>query len=128
MSTLPGFPDPLEETPESDVCPLGCVDGQVFVGVKYAEHLADRAADREEEPDRWRERRAAFLNSTYPCRIHRQVEFHRWAGGHYEKTHDVRTCEECITALGGKAKARKMAALLAGDDPKVERARRDLDL
>lgn len=136
MSTLPGFPDPLEETADAGdgSCPLGCDDGWIYVGEKYAEHQANlkmpppEGRERDEAEQRaWQSLYAAHKNSTYPCRIHRQIEFHRWAGRHYEKDHDVRTCEECITALGGKAKARKFAALAAGEDPRAERVRRDLE-
>lgn len=122
-------PDPLEEAPpaKAEGCAHGCVDGWVQVREKYAEHMADQRHGAENrETQAWRSAYAANLNSAYPCRVHRPVQFFRWAGGHYEKDHDPGTCPDCIEAHGGARKARRFAAMARGND-QTERVRRDLD-
>lgn len=128
------FRDPLEldedegpppERPEPGGCPYGCADGWVQVKPKYAEHMADQKhADR--DTPAWRSAYAAHLNSSYPCRTHRPVQFFRWAGGHYANDHDPSSCVECAEAHGGQRRARKVAAMVAGNE-QTEKVRRDID-
>jgi len=120
--------DPLEDQPPAEEqaagCPLECADGWVQVKEKYAEHMADQKAERGTRA--WESLYGAHLNSSYPCRIHRPVQFFRWAGGHYARDHDVGSCPECIESYGGVRKARKVAAMVAGD-ARTDQVRRDLD-
>lgn len=121
-----GQRDPLEDPPpeEPTGCPLDCTDGWVQVKEKYAEHMADQVAQR--DTPAWRSAFGAHLNSSYPCRVHRPVQFFRWAGGHYAKDHDPSQCVDCVESFGGARRARKVAAMVKGDG-QTDRARRDLD-
>jgi len=42
-------------------------------------------------------RRAAALDTWYPCQHCRAATFYRWAGGHLSSDHDPAACGECRT-------------------------------
>lgn len=97
--------DPLEEPPPA-AC--GCDHGWRQVKPAYAEHMV---ADITDEAER-RHRYAAALNTWYPCRNCRPVQFYRWAEGHWLVDHDVSSCEACIEIMGGKRAVRKLEAAI----------------
>lgn len=93
-----------------------CAGAQwIQVGEKYAEHLATKAHDPEEEPQAWAGRRAAFLNSYYPCPTCNRTMFFRWQGGHLDKDHVRAGCADCIDAGAAKRGSRRLVA--AGSSP-----------
>lgn len=90
-----------------------CLNGWLEVGAEYAEKIAgailipldatpDQLATVTAERDR---RRAAALNSVYPCRDCNPKAFYRWATGHYGPEHNAAGCSEC----NPKAKTRHPA-------------------
>lgn len=123
MTWDPDRPDPLEDRPAHE-----CEDGWVRVKEPYARHMAlsklgEGATD---EHPAFAQLYASALNSCYPCRVCRPVQFYRWAGRHYERDHDVSSCAECIESRGARRRGQRVAAMVAGD-AQTERARRDLD-
>lgn len=71
-----------------------CVGGWREVTEAYADHLAP------DDPHK----RAALLNSVYPCKQCRPKPFYRWVQGHYGPGHEPDDCDECKVSLGIKAK------------------------
>lgn len=41
------------------------------------------------------ERRAALMNTGYPCKACQPTRFFRWVGGHFASDHDAASCAEC---------------------------------
>lgn len=89
----------------------------VQVGEKYAEHLATKAVDREKDPAEWAARRAAYLNSYYPCPTCNRAMFFRWQGGHLDRDHVRAGCPECIDAGAAKRGTRRHAMAASSGPP-----------
>lgn len=47
-------------------------------------------------------KRAAAVNTVYPCRTCRPNQFYRWANGHYGAEHDADRCPQCVATRRGK--------------------------
>lgn len=116
--------DPLDDNYTPGNGTHECEHGWVQVKEPYARHLALSKVP--EESAQFASLYASLLNSFYPCRVCRPVQFYRWATKHYEPTHDVSSCAECIEAHSGKRRGARVAAAVAGDSAS-ERVRRDLD-
>lgn len=108
--------------PEFDPPPPCRCDGTGWVSVKptYAEHmypdpppevLAQLPIDQADQLHvEVATRRAAALNTVYPCRVHKADLFCRWAGHHFDKDHDANACAECLEARNGPAVRRRSHA------------------
>lgn len=101
-----------EPDPEFDPPTCRC-DGHGWVSVQpsYAAHLFPdpapevlAALPEDQANELWwqvDQRRAAALNTVYPCRVHKADLFFRWAGKHFAKDHDPGGCAECMEARTG---------------------------
>lgn len=115
--------DPLDDfVPESEHV---CEHGWVQVKDAYARHMAAQKVA--EDSEQFAAAYASYLNSYYPCRVCRPVQFFRWAGKHYDREHDVSSCAECIEAhTGNRRRATKATAMASGNVPSAA-PRRDID-
>lgn len=102
----------------ADAEPHDCDNGWVWVGRKYAEHIANGMALGPGVS--YESVVAGLLNTVYPCRLCQPDLFYRWARKHFAKEHDVATCPDCIEVHGGVKNARKHARAAAGSSRPVE--------
>jgi hypothetical protein len=88
------------------------VGGWRFVTPEYAEHMVAEITSEAERA----QRRASALNSVFPCRGCRPVQFLRWAEQHWDREHDLSSCAQCIEALGGKRALRRLEKTMEEGD------------
>lgn len=88
-----------------------CEFGWRSVQMPYCEKMFPVADDDDDEAiERARERRAAAMNTVYPCKVCQPNLFFRWVGGHLDKEHDRGACEECSSIGHRRRGARHVSA------------------
>lgn len=91
-----------------------CDRGWLWVGQKYAEHIAAGMALGPGVPTQAVV--AGLLNTVYPCKECQPDLFYRWARKHFATDHDVSSCPDCVEVHGGPKAARRHATA-AGTRP-----------
>jgi hypothetical protein len=107
--------DPLDDDARRGFCKCGGL-GWIYVPDGYADRIIA-------EDPRLAGRRAALVNSVFPCANHRPDMYERWVHGCLEPDHEAWRCDLCRARNEPKSRRKKttVGPLLGGADFAIPR-------